>query len=224
MLLHNIPGCHLDFFNFPYRFKRSKNQYLFEGPEVDIKVKTHDYSKGDRPFLWTAASTRKRTKQLASSSTPKAVVSQLTRERGGVIEARGMATLPRDCHQVSYAHPKQGTSSCDPLYSIMFECKLAQGTSGVFVQDVKAAPHPMSVSCFEWQIDDMVRFVTCNHKFTVLTVDTTYKLNEFYVTPMTYHHLIVEDIKAKRHPVLLGPLLVRLTFLLSITLQAPLLA
>ena len=130
------------------------------------------------------------------------------RERGGEIEARGMATLPRDCRQVSYARPKQGTSSCDPLYSVMLECKLAQGTSGVFVQDVKAAPHPMSVSCFEWQIDDMVRFLTCNHKFSVLTVDTTYKLGEFYVTPMTYHHLMVEDIKTKRHPVLLGPLLV----------------
>ena len=109
---------------------------------------------------------------------------------------------------MSYARPKQGTSFCDPLYSKMLECKLAQGTSGVFVQDVKAAPHPMSVSCFEWQIDDMVRLLTCNHKFTVLTIDTTYKLNEFYVTPMTYHHIMVEDIKTKRHPFLLGPLLV----------------
>ena len=86
MLLHNIPGCHLD---FPYRFKRSKKQILDdpEGPEVDIKIKPHGNSKGDRPFFRTAASTRKRIKQLASSSTSKAVVSQLTREKGGEIEA-----------------------------------------------------------------------------------------------------------------------------------------
>ena len=50
--------------------------------------------------------------------------------------------------------------------------------------------------------------MTCNHHFSVPTVDTTYKLGEFYVTPMTYHHLMVEDIKTKRHPVMLGPLLV----------------
>ena len=183
-------------------------QYLFEGPEIDIKIKPHGNSKGDRAFFRTATSTKKRIEQLASSSTPKAVVSELTRERGGEIEARGIALLPRDCRQVSYARQKQSTSTCDPLYSIMLECKLAQGTASVFVQDVKAAPYPMSVSCFEWQIQDMVRFLTCNHHFSVLTVDTTYKLGEFYVTPMTYHHLMVEDIKTKRHPVMLGPLLV----------------
>lgn len=183
-------------------------QYLFEGPEIDIKIKPHGNSKGDRSFFRTATSTKKRIQQLASSSTPKAVVSELTRERGGEIEARGIALLPRDCRQVSYARQKQTTSTCDPLYSIMLECKLAQGTSSVFVQDVKAAPYPMSVSCFEWQIQDMVRFLTCNHHFSVLTVDTTYKLGEFYVTPMTYHHLMVEDIKTKKHPIMLGPLLV----------------
>ena len=33
-------------------------------------------------------------------------------------------------------------------------------------------------------------------------MDTTYKLGEFYVTLMTYHHLMVKDIKTKRHPVI----------------------
>ena len=183
-------------------------QYLFEGPEIDIKIKPHGNSKGNSSFFRTATSTKKRIQQLASSSTPKAVVSQLTQERGGEIEARGLALLPRDCRQVSYARQKQSKTTCDPLYSIMLECKLAQGTSNVFVQDVKAAPYPMSVSCFQWQIQDMVRFLTCNHNFSVLTVDTTYKLGDFYVTPMTYHNLMLEDIKTKRHPVMLGPLLV----------------
>ena len=182
-------------------------QYLFEGPEIDVKIKPHGNSKGDRSFFRTATSTKKRIQQLASSSTPKAVVSELTRERGE-FEARGIALLPRDCRQVSYVRQKQTTNTCDPLYSIMLECKLAQGTSSVFVQDVKAAPYPTSVSCFEWQIQDMIRFLTCNHHFSVLTVDTTYKLGEFYVTPMTYHQLMVEDIKTKKHPVMLGPILV----------------
>lgn len=90
----------------------------------------------------------------------------------------------------------------------MLECKLAQGTSSIYVQDVKAAPHSMSVCCYEWQLQDMVRFLTSNYHFTVLSVDTTYKLGEFYVTPMAYHHLMVEDIKTKKHPVMLSPLLV----------------
>ena len=68
----------------------------------------------------------------------------MTRERGE-IEARGIGILPRDCRQVSYARQKQGTTHCDPLYRIMLECKLAQGSSNIIVQDVKAAPFPMSV-------------------------------------------------------------------------------
>ena len=66
----------------------------------------------------------------------------------------------------------------------------------------------MSVCCYEWQLQDMVRFLTSNYRFTVLSVDTTYKLGEFYVTPMAYHHVMVEDIKTKKHLVMLGPLLV----------------
>ena len=84
-------------------------QYLFEGPEIDIKIKPHGNSKGDRSFFRTATLTKKRIQQLASSHTPKAVLSELTRKKGGEIEARGIALLPRDCRQVSYARQKQTT-------------------------------------------------------------------------------------------------------------------
>lgn len=157
-------------------------QYIFDGPEVEIKIKPHGRSKSNQPFFRTSASTRKRISELAMSSTPKAVISDLTKEKGGEIEVRGFASLPRDRRQVSYARQKSGSSSCDPLYSIMLECKLAQGSSDTFVQDVKAAPFPMCVMSFDWQLNDMERFLTYNHHFGVLTVDTTYKLGEFYVT------------------------------------------
>ena len=88
----------------------------------------------------------------------------------------------------------------------MQECKLAQGTLDIFVQNVKVTPYPMSIMCFEWQVQDMVKFLTCNQDFSVLTVDTTFKLGQFYVTPMTYCHLML--VKTHRHPIMLGPLLV----------------
>ena len=187
------------------RNKYSMIQYLFEGPEIDIKIKPHGNSKGNSSFFRTATSTKKRIQQLASSSTPKAVVSQLTQERGGEIEARGLALLPRDCRQVSYARQKQSKTTCDPLYSIMLECKLAQGTSNVFVQDVKAAPYPMSVSCFQWQIQDMVRFLTCNHNFSVLTVDTTYKLGDFLCYAHDVPQSYVGGYQDKKAPGYVGP-------------------
>lgn len=71
----------------------------------------------------TSTSIKKRIQQLhmASSSTLKAVVSQLTKERGGEIEAQEITQLPCNCHQVLHARKRLG-STCtysDPLYSII---------------------------------------------------------------------------------------------------------
>lgn len=81
-------------------------QYAFDGPEVDVKSKLHGNLKSDKPFVRTSASTKKRISELASSSTPKAVVATVTKEKGGEIEVRGMASLPRDRRQVSYVRQK----------------------------------------------------------------------------------------------------------------------
>ena len=121
---------------------------------------------------------------------------------------KSMASVPRNSRQVSYTQYKGGTKNCDPLYRGMLECKLAQGTSDVFVQDVKGAPFPMSVLCFDWQLNDMERFLTFNQQFSVLTVDTTFKLGQFYITPMMCQHLMLEDIKIKTHSIMLGPFLI----------------
>ena len=79
----------------------------------------------------------------------------------------------------------------------MLECKLAQGSASVYVQDVKAAPFVLSN---EWQLKDLVRFGTNNWQFCVVTVDTT--LGQFCY-PITYHHNY--DAEERKHP---GPILV----------------
>lgn len=51
-------------------------------------------------------------------------------------------------------------------------------------------------------------FLTQSDDFGILTVDTTYNLGQFYVTPTTYPHLMLEDISTRKHPAILGPVLV----------------
>ena len=65
------------------------------------------------------------------------------------------------------------------LYSVMLECKLARGNTEAFVRDVKAEPSPQCVMFFDWQLNDMERFLTNNHCFGILSVDTTYNLGDF---------------------------------------------
>ena len=70
----------------------------------------------------------------------------------------------------------------------------------------------MCVMRFNWQLNDMERFLTCNHHFGIPAIDIMYKLGKFYVTPTTYPHLILQDVKSNKHLAMIGPLLVHQKF------------
>lgn len=53
-----------------------------------------------------------------------------------------------------------------------------------------------------------MRFLTNEKLFGIFTADTTYNLGEFYVTPMTYKHLMLADVITQKHPTMAGPMLV----------------
>lgn len=88
----------------------------------------------------------------------------------------------------------------------MLESKLSQGTQDAFIRDIKAAPDPQCIMFFDWQVADMERFLV-NGK-GILTVDSTYNLGDFYVTPTTFPHFMLEDVITRKHPTILGPVLV----------------
>jgi len=90
----------------------------------------------------------------------------------------------------------------------MLQCKLAEGSADAFVRDVKAAPDPQCVLFFDWQLNDLVRFLTDDRDFSIFTADTTYNLGDFYVTPTTYQHLMLVDVLTQKHPTMAGPVLV----------------
>ena len=125
-------------------------------------------------------------------------------EQGGELEVKGAGCVPRNRRQISSARRKTQPKDANPLYSVMLECTLQQGKSAGFVKDVKAAPQPMCVLSFDWQLNDMERFLTHNHSFGVALVDTTFNLGDFYVTAITYPHLMLEDIRTRKSPQLLG--------------------
>ena len=184
-------------------------QYMFTGKEVEVKIKPHGNSKSRTPFLRTSQKTKNRIRTLAASATPKEVIQKVTTEEGGELGAKGIAFLPRNRQQVAnFRHSVQDTRDDNVLYSVMLQCKLAQGKNEIFVQDVKAAPEPQSVLFFDWQANDLIRFCTNNHLFSILTVDTTFNLGDFFVTPMSYCHLLLDDVKSGKHPVMIGPILV----------------
>ena len=183
-------------------------QYWFDGPQIEIKIKPHGNSKSSHPYFRTAASAKAQHKAIASSHTPKSAVQVAVRQQGGELDARGLNKLPRNIDQMKNYRRSEAKKESDVLYSVMLQCKLSEGKSDAFVRDVKAAPEPQCILFTDWQLADLVRFATKPSEFCVFTADTTYNLGDFYVTPTTYQHLMLEDTISRKHPFFLGPILI----------------
>ena len=69
---------------------------------------------------------------------------------------------PHDRQQISNLRRSTTGRDKNVLYSVMLECKTAQGSDSAYVRDVKAAPSPQCVLFFDWQLQDMARFLTNN--------------------------------------------------------------
>ena len=63
----------------------------------------------------------------------------------------------------------------------------------------------------------MVRFCTSSFKFGIVTVDPTFTLGDFDVTPITYRHLLLKTRRGNQPPIFIGPVLIhyRKTFATS---------
>jgi len=118
---------------------------------VEVKIKPYGNSKYARPYFCTSESTKKHLQEIAATQKSRETINALMMEKGGEVFARGAACVLHDSRQISYLRDKKCTRDPNPLYSIMLECKLAQGKEKIFVQDAKAAPQPTYV-CFVIQL------------------------------------------------------------------------
>ena len=92
---------------------------------------------------------------------------------------------------------------------MMLECKLAQGKSEPFIRDVKAA---YGCRFYDWKLNNLDRLYTNNHSFSMLSIDATFNSGDFYVTPTTYRHLMLEDTQSGKHSAAIGPVFQQMKF------------
>ena len=172
----------------------------------------HGNSKSNVAFYPTWPSTREKLKKEAQAYGPKEAVNSISSSSGGVMNVSGAEQLPRNEHQVSnikHSQKKQfsGAIDADDLFIAMTECK-SQDITARYVRDVKAAPDPALVLANDQQLNDLVRFCTGSEEFSIVTVDPTFNLGNFDVTPVTYQNLLQETKRGGNYPVFLGPVLV----------------
>ena len=176
----------------------------------------HGNSKVKVPFYPTLPSTKDiMTKELTSThSGPKQTISVVSAKVGGVTKASSACDLPRNERQASYLksrtvkpYPSAQDPLADQVFTIMQQTKL-NDHAGKFVRDCRPCPEPAFVLARDQQLDDLVRFCTLSGNFSVLTVDPTFNLGDFDVTPTAFRNLLLESIRYGTHPIMIGPTLV----------------
>ena len=176
-------------------------------------ILSHGNAKSLKPFYPTLPSTVERIKHESTSIGPKETVAVVSCKVGGVLDASCPGALPRSEQQVSDYKRRTSTTGSpasrfkgDDLYTVMLTAHM-EDPSHQFVRDVKAYPEPAIVVGLNQQFNDIVRFCTSSHEHCILTVDPTFCLGDFDVTPTTYR-LIVECKRTTISPVMLGPTMI----------------
>ena len=137
-------------------------------------------------------------KESVKTKQPLKALREVENIRGGIMNAKSGCDLPRDrkqVHNLKYASKNIPCTSAnippaDVLAQVMQMCKQSSG-SDAYVRSVEAAPEPMCVVTTDQQLLDIERFCT-GEMACVLSVDTTFNLGPFYVTPTTYQNLLVK--------------------------------
>lgn len=169
------------------------------------EVKSHGNSKRDNPFFPTWPSTAKLLQQECGKSGPKKAISNVSTLVGGITKAKCPGQLPRNERQAIYLN--RGKNPADELYEVMFRAK-QEDSNEKFIRAVKVIPDPAIVLATDSQINDLVRFSTNSQNFCIVTIDPTFSLGEFDVTPITYRNLLFESRRTGNPPICIGPVLI----------------
>ena len=142
------------------------------------------------------------------ASGPKQTVHRVSDQIGGLLSSSCPGKLPRNERQAKHAKSVlKEFNPADELYSVMFQAK-QEDVSNSFVRDMKVLPEPAVMLASDYQLDDLVRFGTNSTEHCVFTIDPTFSLGKFDVTPITYRNLLLESRKNGTPPVCVGPTLI----------------
>ena len=143
-------------------------------------------------------------KSVQENKRPLAVLREVENINGGVMRAKSGCDLPRNRRQIYNTKQAIKTKSenqsglipgsisrSDTLAQVMQVRKEMSSSMDAFVQSVEAAPEPMCVLATNQQLADLERFCILSPS-SVLSVYPTFNLGPFYVTPTTYHNLLVK--------------------------------
>lgn len=156
-------------------------RYAFVSEEHKISPRKHPVSK--KPFIPTAPSTRKRIQQeVRGYRGPSSIFDLAVEQLDGMVGCKEMGDMPRDMKQVANARSVITSKETEDEFSSLLSIAKTVKT----VHNFQWTPAPRVVFSTDDQIKDIIK-ECCNHNTTsILSIDTTFNVGEFYVTSTTY--------------------------------------
>ena len=169
-------------------------------------LKTHHTKvqiKSTTPYKRTHPSTLQRMKQVAKDHKPSFKYLWVGR---CWITRRRKHKLPRIKRQVTDIHKRLfAEQPTDELVVMMEKCKC---TEPQFVWLVQAAPQPLCILTTDLQLKQVQFCCTDPENFSILSIDPTFNLGAFYVTPVVFLYKAFVCKRTGNPPIFLGPVLI----------------
>lgn len=192
-------------------------QYNFEGEEHTFPLKPHGNSrKNKEPYQRTKETTKNVLRSNLEQNTPKEAFQKTTRDLGGTMHACSAAQTPRNRKQAY--NMKQSTKTClqqsqsnDVLASLLTMANEERwgDSKHSFIRSIQTFPNPLFlVLSTSTQLQNLYVYCTSELVSSVLTIDPTFNIGKYSVTPVTYQDLLLVSKRTGEHPICIGPMLI----------------
>ena len=181
-------------------------QYAFVGEEHKISPHKHPVSK--KPFIPTAPSTSKLIQQeVHGFRGPSSIFDVAVERAGGIAGCEEMGDMPRDKKQVMNVRSVITSKTKEDEFSSL----LSMAKTDQTVHNLQWTPAPRVIFSTDDQVKDIIE-ECCNLNTTsILSIDTTFNVGDFYVTSTTYQSSKFSNVDTGKRANLPGPAMFHVT-------------
>ena len=179
--------------------------HLTDGKEkVDFHVEKHGNSRktNPQPFQPMKKSSLRAIQESIKNKPSRGVYEELRQQTGGIGAAASLGDLPRGKHQVYNAKSRSSQqSSQDEVDELL---RYARDKDDLVLHH-SDYPEDLWVFGTSSMCDALVRSTTSDILSCPFSVDPTFSLGKFEVTPIVFNNLILKSKRTDGNPIFLGP-------------------
>ena len=174
-----------------------------DAEEVDFKVQSHGNKKKNTstPFYPTAKSTMQAIKVQLKEKPPSQAFKAVSGMAGGPAGAKSAGELPRSRKQV-YDVQANSKRDLDPVEDLIVYARHKDEKVVLRHEDM---PLDLWVLGTDIMCKDLVRFSCSGSLSHPLSIDPTFNMGQYEVTPVVYKQLFLRTKRYGQNPVFLGP-------------------